>query len=230
MQDKTERHWVDWLGHERAQSYLSSKPNFSLEDSATWNQRLTAALLEEIGHVEIALRNRLNWGLQERLERRGVSGFWFDDPTGELVACGGQIILNRIEAARTQASHGKYLISESDLISELALGFWISFFASAFRRIHPDIIRLLYGRESRDMRNINDLASKFRRLRNRFAHNHRVIHRDLVRDLRVIRGFAHLVDPRLEAYLRASSKAFELVEEFSQTAQAEPLSNPHGPH
>lgn len=219
-QEPDEYLWFDWLGRERVAAYMMVSANVKLSTLADWNQKISGALLADIGHVEVALRNMLHSQLSTRHTKRDQQGSWLDDPSGELARMGGPLILSRIESARAQVRKVKPRISESDLIAELSLGFWLSLFSSKFRGLQPDLISGLNGLDGRNVRSVSALFSRFRTLRNRLAHNHRVIHRDLVADWALILQVAGVIHQVLAREIQRMSEAPRLIHEFNQTIQA----------
>lgn len=214
--------WTKWLGLERAVAYRSASQSLTMAELATWNQSLSASLMSDVAHTEIALRNRVDDVLSQRLRASGHSAHWLDDPTGELSRCGGLVALNRIRDATQRAGRLKKNPVSSDVIEELSLGFWTTFFTKSFRPFHPDLVSALAGKRSRSFSEIPTVVSAFHRLRNRLAHHQRMIHRDLTADWETVLELAGLVHPQLSDYIVRTSETPELIARFSQIAQAKP--------
>ena len=217
--------WTDWLGEARAFSYLEVSEKLTLSELAEWNQLICGTLLADIGHVEVALRNVLNSALARRHSHQGHPGSWLEDPAGELKRMGGGLILSKIDDAKSRARKLKPFFSENDVVAELSLGFWLTLFSSKFRGLQPDLVSAMQGLEGRNVRSITSQLSRFRRLRNRLAHNHRVIHRDLVADWSLVMDVARAVHVDLAGEVERLSRSPLLIEEFTQTIQAKSLPN-----
>jgi hypothetical protein len=220
MKQATHNDWISWLGEARASSYQEVAEHLDLSELADWNQRICGALLGDIGHVEVALRNILNRALLNRESSIANSGSWLDDPNGDLRRMGGEVILTRIQTARIQAATLKNGLRDDDVVAELSLGFWLSLFSSKFRALQPDLVSSLTGLNGRNIRSVVPRLNEFRRLRNRLAHNHRVIHRDLWADWKVVVEVAKILEPKLALEVERLSLTPRLIEEFSQIAQA----------
>jgi hypothetical protein len=107
-----------------------------------------------------------------------------------------------------------------DIVAELSLGFWLTFLGKRYVAIHGDLASSLAGLKDRNVRRLSPLANRFRALRNRVAHHHRILHRDLNRDWRVILDLAGVIHPALRDYLERTSETPKLIVEFNQIAQA----------
>jgi abortive infection bacteriophage resistance protein len=182
FQQADEELWKNWLGLARAISYQTAYPNHSLETLATWNQRLSSSLLCDISHVELGIRNVISQALQSSGEKRGLRGHWLQDSSCYLSAIGGQEFDNHIEAAKRRVLKTKSEALFDDIVAELSLGFWLTFLGKRYVAIHGDLASSLAGLKDRNVRRLSPLANRFRALRNRIAHHHRIFHRDLNRD------------------------------------------------
>jgi len=222
IQEDSDALWKKWLGYERALSYRSASQSLTIAELATWNQSLSASLMSDVAHTEIALRNLVHDVLSQRLRATGHSAHWLDDPTGELSRCGGLVAIHRIRDATQRAGRLKKNPASSDVIAELSLGFWTTFFTKSFRPFHPDLVSALVGKRSRSFSEIPTIVSAFHRLRNRLAHHHRMIHRDLTADWETVLELAGLIHPHLSDYIVRKSKTPELIARFSQITEAKP--------
>jgi hypothetical protein len=219
-QEESECLWTNWLGVARAESFRDALPGHNLETAATWNQRLSGSLLSDISFVEVALRNLTSKVLQKRCLEKGGSGHWLISDLEELSKFGGDALLKRIGEAKTRASLAKPRSTPDDLIAELSFGFWLNFLNRRYQSIHSDLATELKGLDSRNIRQVPEIGSRVRRVRNRVAHHHRIIHRNLIADWHSILALARVMDPKLEAFIASSSLTPSLLEEFNQIAQA----------
>lgn len=228
-QELSEDLWITWLGVARARSFLAAMPNQTLESAVILNQRISASMLSDIAFVEVALRNITNELIQARFAEAKGEGHWlFADPE-HLAKFGGTSLASRIGEARSRASLSKSEPSSDDLVAELSFGFWLNFLGKRYQAIHADLTSRLAGLKGRNIRPVPELASRVRVIRNRVAHHHRILHRDISRDWEDIKALAKVIDPRLEAFIASTSQTPRLLESAMQKAQAKPLPNPHEP-
>ena len=228
-QDLNQELWRTWLGTARSLAYESMRSRQTLENLATWNQRLSASLFCDVSHVEIAIRNLISESLQKRALDLGQGTHWLMDSSGYFQRTGGRDFEALLGQAQQRVLRAKQEPTWDDIVAELGLGFWLSFLGRKYLAIHPDLASAFVGLEDRNIRRLRPLAERFRNLRNRLAHHHRVIHRDLNRDWHDVVGIAQLIDPKLKSYLSENSNTPELIAEFNQTIQAECSSSSHEP-
>jgi hypothetical protein len=220
LQEFPDELWKTWLGEERAIAFESVSARLNIQDATIWNQRISAALWIDISVVEVALRNKVSTSLQHRLTRLGIQERWMEDPTGEIFKAGGRVALQRIAEAAANARRFKKASTETDLIAELSLGFWKAFFTKPFQAFHPDLVSTFEGLNHRNFQVPARLVAQFHGLRNRVAHHHRMLHRDLLKDSQVISSLARALDPKLEQFLNQRSSCPNLIDEFNQIVQA----------
>lgn len=194
----------------------------AIEDLAIWNQKISGSFLSDVAHVEIALRNSLDRGLTRRIQNQGANSHWSEDPSGELRALGGSEFISRLDQAKNRLVFQKGEIVPSDLVAELELGFWIAILGKRFSGIHPDLVSCFPGMPDRNIREIPLMARRMRMFRNRIAHHHRILHRDLECDWQNILALGELIHPQLRLVLSVNSETPNLLARFSQTTQAEP--------
>ena len=221
--------WKVWLGAARAVSIKRSMPSLPLQDAAVWNQRLSGSILSDIAHVEVALRNVISDFLNRRFCVPEGSLHWLSDETNSLGKIGGIAFRSRVRDAQASASLGGREPSFDDVIAELSLGFWLNFLSGTYQHLHGDLVTVFVGAKNRNLRQMRQVGSRLRNLRNRVAHHHRIIHRDLDVDWRDIVTFANFIDPRLREFLSQNSSTPGLVAQFNQIARAECSSSSHEP-
>ena len=158
----------------RLAPYRSATPN---DDSAVqlyeWNARMSAALWETIGHVEILVRNAMH----QRLTAWSIATFgqprWYLDP--------GQVLtpehLNDVRRARQRATRTRTGVrpeTTGRVVAELSFGFWRFLVAKHYTRTlwQPCLHRAFPGKSHRQ---VHDALRELHLLRNRCAH-HEPIH------------------------------------------------------
>lgn len=217
--------WIGWLGDARAASYLQVNHLMELDQLALWNQRLSASFMSDVAHVEIALRNSLDKGLSLRLENQGETLHWSEDPKGDLFGLGGSEFVARLNQAKSRVLLLKGQVNPNDLVAELELGFWIAILGKRFTGLHGDLVSCFHGLPDRNIRQTPIRARRMRKFRNRIAHHHRILHRDLQADWQNIVELASFVHPKLKEFLIDTSETPRLLQRFTQTIRAKSLPN-----
>jgi hypothetical protein len=219
-----------WLGTARTESFERQLQRTPVVDISIHNQRIAAALMEDISHCELALRNCLDFRLQERLTALDVADSWLTDPTKELEKFGGEGMNRKILAARRNVMLQKKLAVQEDVLAELSMGFWVELMSKRLLPVNVDLREAFEGLKGRDVRKLNWDLTQLKNLRNRVAHHHRVIHRDLLADYSLILKVAKLIHPQLAKLIAITSRTPGLIEEFTQITQAKSFSMPREPH
>ena len=99
----------DRLSADRLKSYLEDSDNDLARalDLYAWNAQIAAAFLEDLGRLEVVLRNRFDEALTVLTASAGLSPPWFDE-TSLFQGKHGRKALEDIEKAkRRAASSGK---------------------------------------------------------------------------------------------------------------------------
>ena len=183
------------LGPDRLASYLDDSDN-DLEralDLYAWNAQIAAAFLEDLGRLEVVLRNRFDEALTELVKSAGHSSHWFDH--SELFSGrGSKHTLKAItKAKRRSTKGGKQPISQSNVIVELGFGFWrflctahyhTSMWVPALAALFPN--HLEPGNAAQIRADVESAMERLLFLRNRVAHHEPLHRRDLVNDAAVL--------------------------------------------
>lgn len=212
--------WKSLLGQARANSYLDAFPQLPLEGTALWNQRIAGSLLADIGHVEVGLRNTISGVLEAKSASLGFGVDWLSDPSGFFAQMGGNEFTSKIRLAKNQAEKTKENLTSDDLIAELSLGFWLNFLAKRYLPIHGDLATAFAGLGDRNIRKLPPLAARVRLIRNRLAHHHRIVHRNIDRDWADVVGLGRAIDTRLGDFLVQTSLTPSYLAEFTQITRA----------
>lgn len=170
----------------------------------SWNAVVAGAFFEDLGHLEVVLRNALHAQLEAWHARTGRSGEWYDDPSGVL----DNHRRDDIAAARWRFARKHQVETPGKILAELNFGFWrflldkkyqTTLWAPALRHGFPFLTprsRLL----------VYEPLDHLHRLRNRIAH-HEPVHYlpldDRHDDLLRVVGF---IDPVVEAWLAGNSR------------------------
>lgn len=205
MQGVQDNLLILWLGAERYVAFTRLSENSNVENLVVLNSKVATSLLADVGHVEVALRNLMNSGLQARLVAKGFEEHWLQDPSGELLCLGGEQLLKTVRTARSKVTNRKGESNPSDVLAELTLGFWSLLLGKRFAAVNKDLIGMFVGAKNRNVRLISSELQSIRKFRNRLAHHHRIIHRDLESDWKGILSFAHTLHPELKKFIEKNS-------------------------
>ena len=181
---------LDRLSYDRLHSYLDDCNNDLIRalNLYAWNAQIAAAFLEDLGRLEVVLRNRFDEALTGLTASAGAPHPWFDH-RALFPGRNSRHILKVIARAKRRATrNGKVPLEQSKVIVELGFGFWRFLCAERFLTSlwgpalatqfphHPtpgDAIQIRADVESR--------MGRLHFLRNRIAH-HRPIHRRVLED------------------------------------------------
>lgn len=209
-----------WQSEPRAGAYRAMGGDMLLHDLIVWNSRLAGSLMADISHVEVALRNLISQALAERALKAGYAQHWLADPSQELSKYGGKPVVDAIERAISQAKRAGDGWTYDDVVAELTLSFWEKLLSKSFVVFAPDLIRHFGGLENRNSRTLAKRVRRMVTLRNRVAHQHRIIHRSLEADWMTVRWVARSIDQRLEAFVIANSTFAALLGEYEAEANS----------
>lgn len=182
---------ADRLTRERLSSYLAASGG-DLDQALQlyeWNSLMSGALHEDIGRVEVVLRNAFDQALTAYGRQSQWSTPWYHRRS-LFPGKHGQRALDDIRTARDRATRrGSQPETPGKVVAELTFGFWrflctgpyltslwVPVLASAFPN-HPA------AGDPRQVRaDVDDRVQRVHFLRNRVAHHEPIHHRDLNRD------------------------------------------------
>ena len=180
----------DRLSAERLRSYLEDCDN-DLDralDLYAWNAQIAATFLEDLGRLEVVLRNRFDEALTDLAASAGLPSPWFDNRPS-FPGRHGERTLDDLAKAKLRATKsGKLPMVQSRVIVELGFGFWRFLCAERYLTSlwspalatqfphHPTPDNAVQIRADVDSR-----MGRLHFLRNRVAH-HKPIHRRVLAD------------------------------------------------
>lgn len=178
--------WViDWLTAERHGKYLQAAGKDQGRALALyeWNARLAAALMHDLGHLEVGLRNAYDRAL---LSHPLVSGRDWLEPTVYRAilpvhmatdGAGGQQDKNATprNAIKTARKYVRYAeggnVHRGKVVAELMFGFWTYLTDSLHEKsLWVPALHKAYG-EGADRARLHQALGGLRDVRNRLAHN-----------------------------------------------------------
>lgn len=170
-------------------------------DLYRWNAVITAAFWEPIGHLEVALRNRLSAQLTIRHRNLDRPLTWLDDPAREL----GRRDRDDIATARARIRQKGKRVSTGQTISELSLGFWRFLLARRRTNLWPDLAGAFPNAPDRKRETVEEPIARLHDVRNRLAHQRRIWNRSPGARYEDLLRVATYIDPELPVWIEASS-------------------------
>ena len=181
---------LERLTIDRLRSYLEdcdNDPNRAL-DLYAWNAQVAAAFLEDLGRLEVVLRNRFDAALTGLTAAAGMPRPWFDH-RALFPGKNSRHILKVIAKAKRRASRsGKQPSIQDRVITELGFGFWrylcspryhTTMWVPALCAQFPN--HLSAGNAAQVRADVESRMRQLHFLRNRVAH-HKPIHRRVLED------------------------------------------------
>lgn len=216
---QTTGRWVErWLSRPRLAAYLSAAGGDSqlALDLYEWNTQVSTALLHDLAHLEVGLRNAYDWALSTR---------WPGPPhwtTANLPAFAPLFRTRRgrrtdINAKTRQSLNaalraaGGPAAGPGKVIAELPFGFWRFLSSAANEKTLwvPALYRAFAA--GTDRRDVDRRIGRLHGLRNRAAHHEPLLRHDLTSAVRDAIRVADLLDPHLGRYLTTTSRIENLL-------------------
>ena len=167
-----------------------------------WNAQVSAAWWQDIGHLEVLVRNAMHVQLSSWSLARYGSAHWFDDPEGLLAPHRRQDILN----ARLRLERDNKPDEAGRIIAELSFGFWRYLVSSHYDRTLWRYALYLGFPGERKRNKIYGSLVRLHLLRNRIAH-HEPIHRiPLIRRHEELLTVVQWIDPELRTWVERQSR------------------------
>jgi hypothetical protein len=177
-----------------------------------WNGRLTGAVHEEIGMIEVVLRNALDRQLVKYHQvALGGDGSWYADP---LMPWKSARIADQIGRARTQATaHGRVPELHGKVIAELTFGFWRyvlaapyqnALWAPALRHAFPQLRPARRGA-------VYQLVDRLNAVRNRVAHHEPVHALNIAARHRDVLLLASWIDIAAASWIEETSRVSDVL-------------------
>ena len=183
------------LTTDRLRPYLEECDNNLLRalDLYAWNAQIAAAFLEDLGRLEVVLRNQFDEALSALVSQHGLCQPWYDHRS-LFPGSGGKHVHKAIARAKRRAvRHTQLHTHQSSVITELGFGFWRFLcteryltslwgpaLASRFPH-HPTPNNAVQIR-----RDVESRIDRLHFLRNRVAHHEPIHRRELAIDAAMI--------------------------------------------
>jgi hypothetical protein len=212
--------WVEkWLSEPRLRPYLRIARNDLAGALAVyeWNARVSAALLHDLAHLEVAIRNAYDRAINARW--RGAMHWTLSGAElfAPIMRTRGHIRVdinkkNRQAIERAIESAGGPAAPAGKVVAELMLGFWRYLTSKAHEKaLWVPYLHHAFPRGTDRRRDIDQPVGRLHDLRNRVVHHEPVCTIDLQGRLDDVLAVAGRVDPRVRAFIRATTAVPDLL-------------------
>jgi hypothetical protein len=209
---------VRWLSAPRFATYLQAACNDPRRalDLYEWNAQLSAAVLRDLAHIEIGLRNAYDDALSQHWPGRT---HWARSP-GQIFAPltrtrnGRRVDINarmrdHLEAACRRVSP---TAPPGKIVAELPLGFWRYLSSAAHEKTLW--VRYLYhafppGTDRKA--DVDDRVRQLHALRNRVAHHEPLLSENIRSHIAAGQALAHMLIPSLAQHIASTSSVLHVV-------------------
>jgi hypothetical protein len=143
-----------------------------------WNAAVSAAFIESLSHLEVALRN----GIHRQLTLRTGREDWWHSPMVLLTPEAADMVADAVhQASRRTAS------TSGHVVAALSFGFWVGLFSTGGSadyetRLWRPTLRLAFPNYRGPRRPLHQRLVNMRLLRNRIAHHEPIHYRHLAAD------------------------------------------------
>jgi hypothetical protein len=201
-----------WQSRARLQKYLQAAGG-DLQRALElyeWNAQVGGALMRDLGHVEVGLRNAYAsaidryWRGPDHWSRSSSALF----PPLYRVRNGRQVDVNAQQRAQLEQACER--VSPTDppgkIIAELTFGFWRFLSSSAHEKtVWVPYLHRAYPAGTDRKRDVDNRVATLNRLRNRVAHHEPLLSENLSREVGKVNALAGLLHDELGAYISATS-------------------------
>jgi hypothetical protein len=177
-----------------------------------WNSAVSGALHEDLGRVEVVLRNALdNTLVLHGTASRWITK-WYDRPS-LFPGRHGQRAIEDIAAAKRRSGRSGQPALHGAVIAELTFGFWrylctpaylTSMWVPALSAAFPSHPAPQSPRVVRS--DVEDRVQRLHFLRNRVAHHEPIHHRDIARDHTSMTDLIRWISPEAEVWFDTNSR------------------------
>jgi hypothetical protein len=216
--------WVErWLSRPRYAVYLAAASGDPARALALydWNAEISAALLRDLAHVEVGLRNAYDRALIQHWQGppHWTSAYRVVFPTLYRTRSGRRVDINvkpRESVERALDAAGGPSAPPGKVIAELMFGFWRYLSSAAHEKslwvpvLHNAFVP---GTNRRD---VDRPVGRLHQLRNRVAHHEPVLITDVGGRSQDMSTVATLIDPALGRYIAATSRVQVLLSQRPQ--------------
>lgn len=184
-----------------------------------WNSRISAALMRDLGHIEVGLRNAYAavieryWAGSPLHWTRSSQALF---PPVFRMRDGRQVDINTQQRAQLEQACERVGPegAPGKVIAELTFGFWRFLSSSAHEKtVWVPYLHQVFPPGTDRKRDVDSKVATLNRLRNRVAHHEPLIGENLSREAAKISALGGLLDRDLGAYVAATSSVPEVLSE-----------------
>ena len=210
-----------WFSTERMSTYVCSAQMTDCDviDLYVWNGRISKALLEDIAHVEVLLRNFMS----KRLAKACGHEDWYkDDARFRFNSSKTRRFETSVMEIERQIRHSGKPVTPGRVIADMSLGSWCFLLSS---RLEQTVWRALRDPANGGMPNypsrkravFESHVKTMRDLRNRLSHQEHLVLDNLMDEDRYLDGqcanldwIARVIDPKAADWIRSQSRVTAL--------------------
>ncbi|OXM99396.1 RNA-binding protein [Bifidobacterium vansinderenii] len=210
-----------WFSVERMATYVRSAQATGCDvvDLYVWNGRISKALLEDIAHVEVLLRNFMSVRLANAC---GHDDWYRDDARFRFNSSRTRRFENSIDEIERQIRYSGKPVTPGRVIADMSLGSWCFLLSS---RLEQTVWRALRDPANGGMPNypsrrramFESHVKTMRDLRNRLSHQEHIVLGNLADEQRYLDGqcanlgwIARAIDPKAADWIRSQSRVTAL--------------------
>jgi hypothetical protein len=182
-------------------------------DLYSWNGRLSGAVHEELGLLEVVLRNALDRELAKyhRVAFNG-DGRWYADPRMPWQSAK---MIDQLDRARAQATgNRRFPELPGKVIAELTFGFWRYVLAAPYQSTlwAPALRHAFPGLHPARRATVYQLVDRLNSVRNRVAHHEPIHCLDIAARHQDVLLTATWIDPAAAAWIAETSRVTTVLE------------------
>ncbi|WP_223838769.1 hypothetical protein [Nocardiopsis deserti] len=175
-----------------------------------WSGHTAAAAFEDVGHLEVLLRNTLDRCLRDhyREDTSGIPWFLMPVPGGEYVGEAVGFVRQRLRGNTTRFPAPRE--TRDQIVAGLTFGFWSGLVGARYEQLWRDCLHRAFPHSSGQRKQVSVALDGVHKFRNRLAHHDSMLNVDIPFEIRRIFEAAGYIDPRVAAWLRRRSRAMRV--------------------
>ncbi|MFV2197093.1 hypothetical protein [Nocardiopsis sp. LOL_012] len=172
-----------------------------------WSARTAAAAFEDVGHLEVLLRNALDECLREHVRESecGIPWFLLPTPGGEHVAEAVQVVRERLRKQKQE--------SRDQIVAGLTFGFWSGLLGTRYEELWRECLYRAFPNASGRRKEVSVELDGVRKFRNRLAHHDSMLSVDVPFEARRIFTLARYIDHDVADWLEQRSRVLKVYGE-----------------
>ncbi|MFC7327598.1 hypothetical protein [Marinactinospora rubrisoli] len=171
-----------------------------------WSTRMAATAFEDVGHLEVLLRNALDSCLRAHFDEdgRGIPWFLMPIPGGDFA----DQVQNVRERLREQGKE-----TRDQIVAGLTFGFWSGFLRDPYQELWRPCLRRAFPNAPGRREEVFAVLDGVRQFRNRIAHHDSMLGIDIPSESRRIFTAARYIDHDVADWLERRSRVLEVYAE-----------------